>query len=135
MLAQLAVVKDVVSWVMVPLSAVLIECARRQWARARIANGCAGSLEGGLREYDWKSGVSVAVNNGPPSYEMANRPGRSASMAKPLPVNPGVVEIGLPPSRKGTFDRMEYGNGNGSGMHGVPVRAGYGVGASYETRF
>ena len=132
MLASLALVKDLTSWAMVPLSAALVECARRQWQRARIASEHADNWDPGLREYDWKSGVTVAAIPNGAVVEMGN----VATGRKELPMRPppesGAVEIGMPPSRKGTF-------GNG-GMQGVPVKSngnvvGLDVGMSYESRF
>ena len=145
MLAQLAIVKDTSHWVMVPLSAVLVECGRRQWARSRIAAVEAQNFDPGLREYDWKNGVTVATvaPSEMQDFELGPVPGKSKpfQMANPGENSQNAVEIGMPPSRQVTFENPSsssnaYGraNGSGNGKQGNPVRQGLDVGMSYESR-
>jgi hypothetical protein len=119
MLAQLATIKDIAAWFMIALSAGLVECARRQWARARIAAVQQINIDPGLREYDWKNGVTVSGVNktdagvGVLTTAKANPYGESfeldpvpSTRTKQLPQRPPsptkAVEFAQPPSRQGT---------------------------------
>jgi hypothetical protein len=125
MLAQLATVKDIVNWVMVPLSVALIECTRRQWQRARVAAVQAANFDPGLREYDWKSGITIAANPKQDDFQLGPVPvpvARTKELPSKPPLDRDAVEIGGPPSRSNT-----------GGMQGMPVRTGLDVGMSYES--
>lgn len=105
MLAHLAVVKDSVSWVMVLLSLGLVECARRQWARARLMDGEIPIGLGADYETGWKAGIPMA--GGYEVYEMGSltRTDRALPRApEDTTLRPGYVEIGPPPSRKPTMN-------------------------------
>ncbi len=121
MLAQLATIKDTAAWFMIILSALLIECARRQWARARIAAVEQINIDPGLREYDWKNGVTVSGVNktdagaGAGTSAKANPYGGTFELdsvpnprTKQLPQRPPsptkAVTFAAPPSRQGTLN-------------------------------
>ncbi len=113
---------------MVPLSAALVECARRQWQRARIASERDANWDTGLREYDWKNGMIAAQSSREEGqaevYELKPlpRPGKRREYSTKFPTQMNVVEMGMPPSRKGTV-----------GNRGDPFRPSD-VGMSYESR-
>jgi hypothetical protein len=126
MLAQLATVKDIVNWVMVPLSIILVECTRRQWQRARVAAVQAANFDPGLREYDWKSGITIAAAPKQDDIELGPVPlpvARSKELPNKPPLDRDTVEIGGPPSRSNT-----------GGLQGMAVRTGLDVGMSYESK-
>ena len=128
MLASLALVKDATGWAMVPLSAALVECARRQWQRARIASERDENWDPGLREYDWKNGtvMSQMPGDGGPAeaYELEPVPkfGRRAAYSTKFATETKVIEMGSPPTRRGTV-----------GKQGDPFRP-LNVGMGYESR-
>lgn len=111
---------------MVPLFAALVECARRQWQRARIASERDANWDPGLREYDWKNGTMMAQmpgDGGPAeSYELEPVPrlGRRAAYSTKFAGPTQLVEVGPTPIRKGT-------------NKGDPFRP-LDVGMSYESR-
>ena len=101
MLATLAVVKDSVSWGMVLISLILVECARRQWARARLMDGEIPIGFAADYETGWKASIPMAGSN--QIYEMGSLPKADRALPRApedTTQRSGYVEIGPPPSRK-----------------------------------
>ncbi|RMZ87866.1 hypothetical protein DV736_g4909, partial [Chaetothyriales sp. CBS 134916] len=121
MLAMLVKAKDFGQWGMVLLSAVLVECARREWARGRAVDEEKAKDVDIVYGSGWRAGGSEVYAMTDLAKTATTRPGAPLPrIEEDLAQRPGYVQIGPPPSRQAATGtrvdlttRREWGDGIG----------------------